>query len=211
MEISISTFGNNCQHQKLSPSWFSPPDSHKPRQYILEQAKKRVENFYWFPNKWLKAFRYWMRSERRESCCRLLQTFLHFMSLYNLQIGVPNPTGFRPLSLKTLAKHAGLNIRRAKRAQKDLIDAEYLTVERRYNLKDRKFLGLSSIRTLTVKLFEDLKINPKKLLNEQLKKKSGRYSQITGLEKSLNFVKDKKEKGRAWLRLILKHLKTDPP
>ncbi|NCC37439.1 MAG: hypothetical protein EOM24_36320, partial [Chloroflexia bacterium] len=131
--------GNRCGHDPMAPRWFTPPPEHKERPPILRKLSERVQAFYHDPGKIPslahvllfrrqagdpagvhKARR--MRSERREACCSLLGAIAHYCDLPSLCLSVPQADGsLLPIRMETLAERAGLSLRRAERAMRDIV------------------------------------------------------------------------------------------
>ncbi|NCC27085.1 MAG: replication protein RepA [Gammaproteobacteria bacterium] len=96
-----------------------------------------------------------MRSERREACCALLGAIAHYCDLPSLCLSVPQPDGtLLPIRMDTLADRAGLNLRRAERAMRDLVCGGLLTIYPRCELKqDGSYIGRAAIRVVPAMLF----------------------------------------------------------
>ncbi len=96
-----------------------------------------------------------MRSERREACCSLLGAIAHYCDLPSLCLSVPQTGGsLLPIRMDTLAQAAGLTLRRAERAMRDIIDAGLLGVHPRCERQDDGcYIGRAAIRVVPVALF----------------------------------------------------------
>jgi hypothetical protein len=96
-----------------------------------------------------------MRSERREACCDLLGAIAHYCDLPTLCLSVPQGDGsLLPIRMDTLAERAGLSLRRAERAMRDIVDAGMLSVHKRAELQDDgSYVGHAAIRVLPPSLF----------------------------------------------------------
>lgn len=162
--------GNRCGHHPTRPRWFSPPPDHKPRPPILRQWIERVRQFFDRPqtipslngahharqrqrNPDHKARQ--MRSERREACCSLLGAIAHYLDLPSLCLSVPQPDGsLLPITMAKLAEAAGLSMRRAERAMRDIIDAGLLGSHQRAELlADGTYRGHAAIRVVPTSFF----------------------------------------------------------
>jgi len=164
--------GNRCGHDPLSPRWFAPPQEHEERPPILRKWIERVRQFYRDPGKIPslanalfgrkvaadpegdhKPRR--MRSERREACCSLLGAIAHYCDLPTLCLSVPQPDGaLLPLRMDTLAERAGLTMRRAERAMRDIVDGNLVGVHPRCELQDDgTYIGRAAIRVVPPSFF----------------------------------------------------------
>jgi hypothetical protein len=96
-----------------------------------------------------------MRSERREACCALLGAIAHYCDLPTLCLSVPQPDGsLVPLRMDTLAERAGLTLRRAERAMRDIVASGLLAVHRRCELQDDgTYIGRTAIRVVPSSFF----------------------------------------------------------
>jgi hypothetical protein len=95
------------------------------------------------------------RLERRRACVQLLRAQIQYMDLASMRVGVPQTGGkFLCLTLKFLARKAGLGLRRAERAMADLLRAGLVRSSQRC-AKDEagNYRGLAAIRQLPVALF----------------------------------------------------------
>jgi hypothetical protein len=96
-----------------------------------------------------------MRSERREACCALLGAIAHYCDLPTLCLSVPQPDGtMLPLRMDTLAERAGLTMRRAERAMRDIVAGGLVGVYRRCELQDDgTYIGRAAIRVVPPSFF----------------------------------------------------------
>lgn len=164
--------GNRCGHDPLSPRWFEPPPDHGDRPPIIRKWIDRVKGFYHDPGKIPSLANVLfdrrqasdpdgdhkprqMRSERREACCSLLGAIAHYCDLPSLCLSVPQPDGtLLPIRMETLAERAGLSMRRAERAMRDIVDGGLLAIHRRCEqLADGSFIGRAAIRVIPPELF----------------------------------------------------------
>jgi hypothetical protein len=95
------------------------------------------------------------RLDRRIACVQLLRAQVKYLDLVSLRIGVPQSDGrFLSLTLPFLAKQAGIGLRRAERAMRDLEAAGLVTSQQRCEkTDDGGFRGLASLRQLPAALF----------------------------------------------------------
>ncbi|HSO82278.1 hypothetical protein [Thiocapsa sp.] len=96
-----------------------------------------------------------MRSERREACCALLGAIVHYCDLPSLCLSVPQPDGtLLPIRMDTLAERAGLSLRRAERAMRDIVGGGLLTIYPRCELQeDGSYIGRAAIRVVPAAFF----------------------------------------------------------
>ena len=96
-----------------------------------------------------------MRSERREACCALLGSIMHYCDLPSLCVSVPQSDGsLVPVALKTLAERAGLGLRRAERAMRDIVAGGLLVPHPRAERReDGSYIGRAAIRVVPPSVF----------------------------------------------------------
>ncbi|MEI2745988.1 MAG: hypothetical protein V9G22_11345, partial [Ottowia sp.] len=126
--------GNRCGHDPCCPRWFEPPAHHAPHPKILVKLQAAVRAYFADPavlpslNAANGSARR-QRSERREACLALLGALVHYLDLVTLRVGIPQADGsFQGLTLEFLAERAGLGLRRAERACRDLRKAGLVEV-----------------------------------------------------------------------------------
>ncbi|WP_295612702.1 hypothetical protein [uncultured Lamprocystis sp.] len=159
--------GNRCGHDPQHPRFFSPPPEHGVRPPILCQWIERVRQFYDAPDT-IPSLAHalfdrqvaadpagdhqprQMRSERREACCALLGSIMHYCDLPSLCVSVPQADGtLAPVTLRTLAERAGLGLRRAERAMRDIVTGGLLVPHRRAaRREDGSYVGRAAIRVV---------------------------------------------------------------
>ncbi len=153
--------GNRCGHDPCCPRWFAPPAHHAPHPKILVKLQAAVRAYFADPavlpslNAANGSARR-QRSERREACLALLGALVHYLDLVTLRVGIPQADGsFQGLTLEFLAEKAGLGLRRAERACRDLRKAGLVEV---YPIAQKtdgdRHKGLPAIRRLPVSLFQ---------------------------------------------------------
>lgn len=134
---------------------------------ILREIKLRLQRYFTSPAGWLPQLNAangssrQQRSERREACVQLLRAFVKYCDLRTLRVGVPGKEGWLDLTFDYLAEQAGLPVRRAERALKDLKRAKLVTVRRQCEFRERqdspnesRYRGLAAITYLTPSVFE---------------------------------------------------------
>ncbi|WP_233217500.1 hypothetical protein [Trinickia dabaoshanensis] len=116
------------------------------------------------------------RLERRVACVQLLRAMLKYLDLASLRVGIPQRDGgFLNITLPFLAKHAGLPVRRAERAMRDLLHAGLVTAQQRAErTEDGSYRGLASLRQLPAALFGAFQLS-KWLRHERSKAVMRRY------------------------------------
>ncbi|MEI2806919.1 MAG: hypothetical protein V9G18_13555 [Albidovulum sp.] len=153
--------GNRCGHDPACPRWFEPPAHHAPHPKILVKLQEAVRAYFADPavlpslNAANGSARR-QRSERREGCLALLGALVHYLDLVTLRVGIPQADGgFEGLTLAFLAERAGLGLRRAERACRDLRKAGLVEVfPIAQKTEDDRYKGLPAIRRLPVALFK---------------------------------------------------------
>ncbi len=95
------------------------------------------------------------RLERRIACVQLLRAMLKYLDLASLRVGIPRREGgFVSLTMPFLARHAGLPLRRAERAMRDLLRAGLVKAQQRCEqTDDGAYRGLAALRQLPAALF----------------------------------------------------------
>ena len=164
--------GNRCGHDPRHPRFFSPPPEHGVRPPILCHWIERVRQFYDAPGT-IPSLAHalfgrqvaadpagdhqprQMRSERREACCALLGSIMHYCDLPSLCVSVPQADGsLVPVALKTLAERAGLGLRRAERAMRDIVAGGLLRPHPRAERReDGSYIGRAAIRVVPSSVF----------------------------------------------------------
>ena len=166
--------GNRCGHKPENPRWFVPPPEHDPRPEVLLLLSERFRQFFDSPFRiptlasayharklkenpldagMLRA----RRSEVRESLVSLACAMLHYCDLPTLCLAVPQAGGdMVPVSMELLAKRAGLTLRRAERAMRDLIASGLTHSTQRFDLDEETgtYTGRASIKFISPLLFE---------------------------------------------------------
>ena len=164
--------GNRCGHDPSAPRWFTPPPEHEDRPPIIRRLIERAKAFYHEPAKIPSLARALvtrkveadpaaehkprkMRSERREACCALMGAIAHYCDLPSLCLSVPQDDGsLLPLPLETLADRAGLGLRRAERAMRDIVTGGLLKVYPRCEQReDGTYRGRAAIRVVPPSVF----------------------------------------------------------
>ena len=158
--------GNRCGHDPACPRWFEPPPHHVPHPKILVKLQEAVRAYFADPTvlpslNAANGSARRQRSERREACLALLGALVHYLDLVTLRVGIPQADGsFKGLSLEFLAERAGLGLRRAERACRDLRKAGLVEV---YPIAQKtegdRYKGLPAIRRLPVSLFKVFGLN----------------------------------------------------
>lgn len=152
-----------CNHQRKQPSFYVPPMNHKNRPVVIKEAINALKQTYkhakLLPDLFYRKQK--VHSQRREAIIRVLQVMLHYMDLETLEVGFFNSAGeFIRLDTAKIAQYADLSLIRTNRAISDITRAGYLTSIRQYKTTiDGHKIGITSIRTISRKLFTALKID----------------------------------------------------
>lgn len=158
---------NYCNHVPFAPKLFVIPSNHKPRAKIVQETDKRLAAAYTKPKGSLRSLQFHdesghrVKSQRREAAIALLQVMNYYQDDSTGRIGrLQDNGGFRDLTLKKLAQYAGLKLRRAIRAMKDIVRSGYLKVIKQFirNPDTGEVKGLPSIRSFLPKFFTDLDV-----------------------------------------------------
>lgn len=152
--------GNNCGHIPANPRWFEPPPKHT-RPKIISKVITEIQQYYREPSSVIPSLNLangsnrQQRSERREACLSVLGCLLHYLDLASLRVGIPQPDkSFNGISMPFIAEKAGLTLKRAERAAKDLVSSGLITVHPLCEkLSDTVYKGYAAIRTVSTKLF----------------------------------------------------------
>ena len=196
--------GNRCGHDPDSPKLFAPPENHKDRPPILVKWIERVKKFYEdpmsIPSLATVLFKRktkldlsidhtmrQMRSERREACCSLLGAIAHYLDLPSLCLSVPQDDGsLRPIRLDTLAEAAGLSMRRAERAMRDIVEAGLVTAHHRCEeIAEGVYVGRAAIRVVKTTFFalfgleERLAHDRRRISQQRIKAREGQQGTRT--------------------------------
>lgn len=159
--------GNRCGHDRKNFRAYHRPPHHKPRPSVLEQAILNVAHYYHASKKFLQKLGVLhpknrrKRSERREAIVSVSQVILHYIELGSLKVGMNTPTTeVISLDIHFIADKAGVKPLRARRAIQDMVRAGYIKLSRQWTRKDDgSFVGLPSIREVTLEFFHDLRID----------------------------------------------------
>lgn len=149
------------------------------------------------------------RSERREACIVVLGSILKYTELASLRVGIPTAKGFVSLTVRQLAKHTHLGIKRYERAIADLKLAGIITVSQpRQLLSDGRWVGLAAVKAVNKALFEAFGLGS--MLKKERDKAAKRLKR-----KSEEWQKDQDGKpsrtGRARMSLFISGKTTDKP
>ena len=153
--------GNRCGHVPSAPRFFTPPDNHAPHPRILVRLQEAIETYFSNPDclpslNAANGSARSQRSERREACLSLLGALIHYLDLVTLRVGLPQDDGtLRGLSMPFLAERAGLGLRRAERACRDLVQAGLLKIHPRVEATaEGGHRGFPAIRRIPAALFK---------------------------------------------------------
>lgn len=141
-----------------------PAPENAPR--LLRELKTRLTRYLNNPAAWLPRLNIangssrQQRSERRIACVQLMRALLKFCDLATLRVAVPGQNGWIDFTLPYLAEQAGLSLRRAERAMRDLIKAKLVKSQPQCELVEdeqgARYKGFAAIKYLTPALFDQL-------------------------------------------------------
>ena len=129
---------------------------------ILTTLIERLDDYLTDPAAWLPGLNHvngkknrQQRRERRSACVKMLRVHIKYLDLASMRVGVPQANGgFLNLTLKFLARQAGIGQRRAERAMHDLQMAGLVSTQSRCEKDDAgQYRGLASLRQLPPALF----------------------------------------------------------
>ena len=163
--------GNKCGHNPLSPRFYERPRRHKPTYDVLQQGIDNLKNYYRKPALWLENLifaretNHQQRSEAREAIAAVSQVLLNHADLYSLKIvQFLGNCEFGNLSIKTIAKRAGVSYWRCRRAITALKRGRYLEVHSQYFFNSKgKIEHLVAIKRVTLRFFAHLGVDMEKL------------------------------------------------
>lgn len=159
----INHGGNYCGHYREKPRLKLDEPIKKgkgQRPSILFESQERIQAYFSRPSM-IPGLRYsdgrikTQYSARREACILILSAILKRTDLVSLRVGIPTVDGFMPFDQKYLAKEAGLGIRRATRAIRDLKLTDLISVTRRYEtLPSGEKKPITAVRCVKKVFFE---------------------------------------------------------
>jgi len=163
-------FGNRCGHCRfgstLTTSKPLQQEGKKAHPKLLIKAMEQLNDAFFQSCQWLKNLFLHpsdsngksrrKRSESREAMIKLLKTMLKFTDIATLRIGTPGADNqLHNISLDVLAKHAGLNKKRAERAWKELKKAGIVITKPVVETNEEgEIRAKASVKWLSVDFFE---------------------------------------------------------
>ncbi|MFM0132596.1 hypothetical protein [Paraburkholderia sediminicola] len=128
---------------------------------VLTELMHRLGRYLDAPDEWLPSLNRangstrQQRTERSVACVQQLRASLKYLDLLTMCVGIPSTgCGIQNLTLPFLAGQAGLDVRRAERAMRDLQAAGLTSVRRRCErAEDGNYRGLAAIRYMPASLF----------------------------------------------------------
>lgn len=175
MSTTAVAFGNKCGHDPNNPRFYEPPAAGRTLPDVLEIAKRNLVNFYYFSSERLQQLRLLRgtvssrqyRSESREAISAVLGAILHHTDLKTFLVGrYDSKTGqVTPIKIETIANYAKIGLKRCKRVIQLLNQCGYLELRRRssFDSNNHSYIGLSSVKRVTIPLFFHLGISRLKL------------------------------------------------
>jgi len=131
---------------------------------LLRELKVRLGRYLDTPQAWLPRLNIangsarQQRSERRIACVQLMRALVKFCDLVTLRVAAPGKDGWIDFTLPYLAEQAGLSVRRAERALRDLIRARLIKSRPQCEVQETeqgvRYRGFAAIKYLTPALFE---------------------------------------------------------
>lgn len=164
--MTVLLNGNRCGHDPRAPQLqptIRPKTGKGGLPPLLRLAVEKLGEYFTNPdllptlNAANKSSRQ-QRTERRESCMRVLSALLHRMDIGSLRVGVPRSDGsFYDYSIDQISQAAGLGLKRTKRAITDLKRAGLITIHQvRRKAADSTFKSLVAIKCISRNLFAAL-------------------------------------------------------
>lgn len=190
--MNIKTAAKKSQHLIWK---FIPPAGHKPKSYFIRNLMKRIQTIVediegTLINLMLLKDKK-RRPERIDAINRVLQVMAYFTNYRTLTLGVPQKGRAgttKLLRYQTIARYTQMPLRRVMRAVDDLMLAEYLQSERRFERYKHNdtvvFKGLPSIKRLTNLFYEHIGIT-KHALNKMKEYAQKKYDEIIATEPGL--------------------------
>ncbi|HEX7906675.1 MAG TPA: hypothetical protein VF534_01100 [Paraburkholderia sp.] len=128
---------------------------------MLTELIHRLGRYLDAPDEWLPSLNRangstrQQRTERSVACVQLLRASLKYLDLLTMRVGIPSTGGgIQNLTLRFLALQAGLDVRRAERAMRDLQAAGLTSVRQRFErAEDGNYRGLAATRYMPAALF----------------------------------------------------------
>lgn len=170
----------------MQPKFFVRPQEQKKTYSSIHTASQHLTEYYyqpvdnWLPN--LNSMRNserQQRSERREAIAAISAVMVNHVDMATMKIVRLFNKQLVPLSIKELATKAGINVRRAERALKDLKSAGYLELQYRVeHMPDGTIKPLIAIKRLSATFFYHLGVSFEKLQHEceRAKKQLAKFS-----------------------------------
>ncbi|WP_244115017.1 hypothetical protein [Burkholderia cepacia] len=154
---------DRSQQHDASPHVDTSPSSTPPRErpHILTRLAELLDQYVADPARILPTLnaangsQRQQRHERRVACVQLLRAMVRYLDLVSLRVGIPQRGGaFLNFTMPFLARQAGLPLRRAERAMRDLLQAGLVKAQRRCEATEAGgFRGLAALRQLPRELF----------------------------------------------------------
>ena len=211
-ECQQPILGNRCGHVSVLPQTPTFPANHKKRFPVLELAKARLMEAYFYPLMFAIGCLFFhkdsankdgsyrqRRSESREMLMCLLGTAIaHTVNIASMAIGKILPNGtFSPYGVKYLASVCNTTEQRVLRALTVFQDAGYITlVERKYMLPNGEYRSETPIITVSPSFFIDLGIDEEYLKHHQ-KKQETKEKKEALVEKSKEYNQQQRANQKA--------------
>lgn len=172
---------------------------------VLTEAMERFGRYVEAPDEWLPSLNRangstrQQRTERSVACVQLLRAAVKYLDLASMRVGIPTGHGeFQSLTLPFLAAQAGLGVRRAERAMRDLRSVGLAKVRPCYQRNDAgDYKGQAAIKYLPPALFGAFGL-AKWLRYERSKAAMRRQREATADEKQRRRDTREHARGQLW-------------
>jgi hypothetical protein len=210
----INTGGNYCGHNSIEPTFTLVKPAKKgkggiPR--VLTLCSERLTSYYNNPRNIIPSLdlangsQRQQRSERRESCIRLMSALLKRVELASLRVGIPTASGFMSYTVDYITLDTGMGQKRVERALSDLKAAGIVTVSQpRQKLPDGSYKGLAAIKTISKSLFSVFGLGV--MLKKERDKASKRLAEKTKQWEKAKATLTSKARGALFLGSLISKL-----
>lgn len=184
--LRINKGGNFCGHDPQNPRFVSVINPYQDEAWTAEArdslGHKRKHEFFYLADEMLRQFYFYpktlpalgviqrseksrqRRSEAREDDTRLLSALVHHLECASInwesafgRVGYPSKDGFMYYDTKFWIEKTGMSVSQLKRSFARLVEAGYVTRERRWiERKAGQFKALVTMTLLNLSLFKDL-------------------------------------------------------
>jgi hypothetical protein len=151
------------------------------------------------------------RTERSVACVQLARACLKYLDLVTLRVGIPSSQGtIQNLTLPFLARQAGLQLRRAERALRDLQAAGVITLKSRCERGEAgDYKGVAAIKSVSAALFGAFGLT-KWLAHERSKATLRRQRKTAAEAKQERKTTREHARGKLWLKGMQNAMRKGP-